>query len=348
MGRLARHLLGISPEEVRFDRRGFRDPGPPVRGHLEEVGRSFVGGYLAALEDGRAEALALRLDRTPPRYRGFAYEGAAMGLALTDFFAGMLQPRRSPRLVEFLAGPGAPHTYLVHVGAGWALARAPLAIDGLFARLHPVQRWLTLDGWGFHQGYFHPAETCRGQRLPRRLCRWAEGRGDAYALRAFDQGVGRSLWFVEGAGVEEIAAAIAAFPEPRRGDLWSGVGLACAYAGGVDRSAVERLRELAGPGRPQLAQGATFAAEARRSAGNPTEETEMACRVLCGGSAEAAAARTEQASRDLPPDRPGEPVFEIWRRRIQDRFIEEIEEEVDTCPATPAPARIGASSSATA
>jgi len=344
MGRVARSLLGISSEEVTFERRGFRPTPSSIREHLEEVGRSFVTGYLAALEDGRAKPLTRRLDAVAPRYRGFAYEGAAMGLGLGDFFASVLLPWRRPRLSAFLAGPGAPHTYLMHVGAGWALARAPLSVEALSSRLDPVLRWLSLDGWGFHQGYFHPAETVVAGRLPRRLRRWVDGRGDPYALRAFDQGVGRSLWFVEGAAVEEIAVTIARFPPARRADLWSGAGLACAYAGGVGPEAVERLGRLAGPYRPHLAQGAAFAAEARRSAGHPTPETETACQLLCGVSAETAAAVSRDLGRDLPPERPGEPAFEVWRRRIQDHFRHHFRaqsnvQEVQPWAATPASSR---------
>src|ERR1039457_1019400 len=79
--------------------------------------------------------------------------------------------------------------------------------------------------------------------------------------RAFDQGLGRSLWFVEGADASRIAAAISSFPKARQPDLWSGVGLACAYAGGRDQAHLELLRETAGPYVAQVAQGAAFAAK---------------------------------------------------------------------------------------
>jgi hypothetical protein len=73
-----------------------------------------------------------------------------------------------------------------------------------------------------------------------------------------------------------------AFPQSRQADLWSGVGLACAYAGGVDRRRLEFLREAAGPYLAQAAQGAAFAAKARARAGNPAHQTDLACGVFCG------------------------------------------------------------------
>lgn len=308
LGRLRVALLGISEDEVDFERRGFLDPGTSVRNHLEEVGRSFLRGYIAALDEGRGVSLGPPLEAVPAAYRGFAYEGAAMALALLDVFF----PWRS-RLRELLAGPGDPHTYLVHVGAGWALARLPMRPERFLARLeHPQRRWLAMDGFGFHQAYFHPRETVEDQEIPRRV------RG--YQRRAFDQGVGRSLWFVRGALVDVVADTVGRFPEHRRGDLWSGVGLAACYAGGVEPAAIERVRALAGPYRAELAQGAVFAAEARRRAGNLTPATERACEVLTGVGAEEASGWARECGEDLPADRAQEPAFEVWRQRIMQRW----------------------------
>jgi hypothetical protein len=140
-----------------------------------------------------------------------------------------------------------------------------------------------------------------------------------YARRAFDQGLGRSLWFVEGADPGRLEAALAAFDPARRGDLYAGLGLASAYAGGVDREALARLRTVAGSHGSALAQGAAFAAKARQRAGNLMPHTELACQQLCGMSAEAAAAVTDQCLENLPLTAP-EPAYEHWRRRIQAHF----------------------------
>lgn len=314
MGTFSRRLLGISPRETTFARRGFRCDSAAVRERLEQVGRCFLAGYLRGLETPRCDALAVRLEAEVERdFRGFAYEGAAMAYALLD----ILTPWRRHRLRDLLEGPGDAHVYVVHVGAGWALARLPVRVDPALARLHPVFRWLALDGFGFHQGYFHWPEAVVRQRVPRRV------RG--YARRAFDQGLGRSLWFVEGADPGRIAAAIAAFPTDRHGDLWSGVGLACCYAGGVDRGAVEELSRAAGDFRPHLGQGAAFAAKARLRAGIVTADSALACAVLCGGATvEAAAAATDEAllamQAGFRPAAAGLPDFEHWRRAIQQRI----------------------------
>jgi hypothetical protein len=216
------------------------------------------------------------------------------------------------RLARFLAGPGEAHAYIVIVGAGWILARLPLSPERLLGRLDPLNGWLALDGYGFHEGFFHWPRSVTRREVPRKL------RG--YARRGFDQGLGRSLWFVEGADVERLPRIIGTFPAERRPDLWAGLGLAVAYAGGRTQGEIEELRRAAGAFVPELAQGVAFAAKARERAGNPTAHTELAAQMICGTGLQQAAAVTDQAREGLPADRPGEPAFEVWRRRIQDRF----------------------------
>ncbi|MCH8963437.1 MAG: DUF1702 family protein, partial [Planctomycetes bacterium] len=149
------------------------------------------------------------------------------------------------------------------------------------------------------------------QIVPRRLT--------GYSARAFDQGLGRSLWFVHGGLISDIEATVRRFTDTRHADLWSGIGLACAYAGGVSREEVETLLNAAGPLHPHLAQGVTFAAQARQSAGNPAPHTELACHVLCGMSAQDAAEITRTTLLELPLD--GEvPAYQLWRQRICDGF----------------------------
>ena len=306
-----RALLRISEDEVSVERRGFRCESPQARARLEEVGRSFLRGYHHALEDSDPTALAARLDPMAPEFRGFGYEGASMALALLDTLA----PWRR-RLRPFLAGPGQRQVHIAQIGVGWILGRLPLGPRGVVRRLDPVLGWLALDGYGFHEGFFHWPRSIVRQEVPRKLA--------GYARRGFDQGVGRSLWFVEGTDPERIAATSARYAAARHPDRWAGAGLAAAYAGGCERSALESLRRLAGRHAPTVAQGAAFAAVAREHGGNPAAHTELACQTLTGSTAAQLAALAEETGRDLPvlPFDAPEPALEIWRRRIQSRLAQ--------------------------
>lgn len=310
MGQLRKRLLSIPVKETTFPRRGFHTGDLTARWRLEKVGAVFLQGYHASIEDDAPESLVARLDSVEREWHGFAYEGAAMGLTLLD----QLTPWKRDRLQAFINGPGERHIYMVHVGVGWVLARLRRRVQRPLARLDPLLGWLAVDGYGFHEGYFHWRRYLNRRPVPSRLT--------GYARRVFDQGLGRSLWFVDGADVERIPATIAGFPLSRRADLWSGVGLACAYAGGVDRARLDTLRAAASAYVPQLAQGVCFAAQARRRAENPAEHTEIACRIICGLSADEAAQLTHVALDNLSATQ-DEPVYEVWRRRIQALCIRE-------------------------
>jgi hypothetical protein len=304
---LRKRMLGISVEEVTFKRRGFDDDGHGAMARLEHVGQIFLHGYHAALSDEGPEVLAANLDTIDREFYGFAYEGAAMGLTLLD----KLSFNNHSRLLTFLNGVGSKHTYMIHVGVGWAIARVPWLRGNLHRamdHLDPLLRWLAADGSGFSDFYFRSQSFFR---RPERL-----NRLQGYIRHAYAQGVGRCLWFVTGASANRVASAISLFPRPLHGDLWSGAGLACAMAGGADPGTVERLKTASGVFRAALAQGAAFAAKARQLAANPIPHTEMTCQMFCGLSAAAAAQLTDAMLEKLPED--GEvPAFEIWRQRIQ-------------------------------
>jgi hypothetical protein len=311
LGQARRRFLGLSPAEATFARRGFLVGEEKARLRLEQIGITFLGGYHAAIEETQFERLARRLANVDAELRGFAFEGAAMGLALLDCFT----PWRNDRWRTFTDQLAQPHLYMMHVGLGWALARLRRSVTPRWARLDPLLGWLAVDGYGFHEGYFNWRRYVEQRVLPERL--------SGYARRAFDHGLGRSIWFVKGADVAAVASAIDAFPSARHEDLWSGVGLACAYAGGCGRAAIESLRTAAGRHLPALAQGVAFAAKTRQRATNLTPHTEMVCDVMCGQPADEVAAITDSALENLQAD-DTLPAYEVWRGRIRNKFALEV------------------------
>jgi hypothetical protein len=256
------------------------------------------------------------LEPMPDWLRGFAYEGAGMGFAVLDG----LPFGRSDNTRRFLADPRADdYSYLVNVGIGWAMARLPRFRWPRPTVVDPVLVPLVLDGYGFHQAYFHTDKYVKAQYREPRFS-WPGGRHGWYSDHAIDQGIGRAAWFIGGTDPERVADLIDAFPAPRRGDLYAGAGLAAAYAGGVEESELQTLVSRAGEHRRDLAQGAAFAADARVRAGIVPAHSALATHVLCGVTPEDAARLTRESR---PADQAeGElPAYEVWRRRTAAQLV---------------------------
>ncbi|HEY0601840.1 MAG TPA: DUF1702 family protein [Herpetosiphonaceae bacterium] len=310
VGSILKRIFRVSAaefERMAGERYGFQADMARIWQGFEPVAQTLVDGFHAALEDSRSKVLVPRLNAFPPELRGIAYEGAGMGLTLLD----VLFPWKS-RLNAFLAGPGAHYTGLVYIGAGLVLPRTGRRPEPFLKRLDPVLGWLVVDGYGFYEGFFSGQRYIEDKSIPVQL--------SPYARRVFDQGLGRAIWFSTGANPERIHATIEAFPIGRRADIWSGIGLACAYAAGVvDRPAIETRLTFAGAYRPQLAVGAAVAARFRLQSGNPAPHTELAIDVIWGRSSDAVGHLTDLAMQDLPVAS-AEPAYEIWRQRIAARF----------------------------
>lgn len=307
LGSALRPLVGVSPKAVA----AFRKGDSPRWRMLERSVGAAIAGYHATLDNSRLEALIPRLEQIPADLRGYAYEGAAMGLA----GLGCVFPWNHT-LHEFIAGAGAHHIYMVHIGVGEALARLRQRPEKWLHRFDPVLRWLILDGYGFHEGFFAERSTIEGQRVPDHL--------SPYARRIFDQGLGRAIWFLRGADVAQVVDAVARFPPARHADLWAGVGVCCAYAGGANADELELLRKAAGEHASHLAMGVAVVAKGRQRAGNPVGHSDLACAVLCQMPSDAAAAVVDEAFVDLPPD--GEhPAFATLQQRLVDHMRQHLD-----------------------
>ncbi|GIF16420.1 DUF1702 family protein [Actinoplanes teichomyceticus] len=315
LGAVRRLMLAPPLEEVTFARRGFSVTASAHTRALEAIPQAVICGFEWGMDTRTQWQLQRRLDLVDAEHRGFAYEGATMALTILDAMAA----GRGHRARDLLAGPGRPHTFLTYIGVGFAMARLPRPLwrkvlpDLSGVPYYPTMSWLAVDGYGFDRAYFRTDRWVAEQERPRPYP-WLGDRD--YFARAFDQGVGRALWFVHGGDAIGLAATIGGFAHARRADLWSGAGLAATFAGGTDRAGYAMLRSLASSYRGDVAQGAVFAARARTHAGFVPEHTETAIHILAGLSA---AGATDLADASAVPESASGtlPAYEQWRRRIR-------------------------------
>lgn len=307
-------VLAPTLEEVSFAGRKFTVPPTAATDRLETVPQAVVCGFEWAIAATDLRDLNRRLRLVDEEQRGFAYEGATMAFTILDTIRGQ-------RTRQLLSGPGERHIFLAYIGIGFAMARLPRplwkkVLPELPSRYHPTMSWLAVDGYGFDLAYFHTERWVRRQEIPAAYP-W-QGSSD-YFPRAVDQGIGRALWFVHGADPARVAAAVRRFAEYRRADLWSGVGLAAAFAGGCPGEGLAALRESAGSYRPDLALGAVFAIKARTYADFVPPHTALAAQELTGLTVEGATALAD--STEVEPSGTGPlPQYEIWRQRIRAHF----------------------------
>ena len=290
---------------------------PAILGRLRRIESTFLDAYFYSIRDPEPAALAAFLDRAPPEFRGFAYEGAGMGLAMVD----AVTPWRAGCFQRFLEGPGARFAILMYVGLGWAIGRLGLNLDHSLSRLDPVLSWLTVDGYGFHNGFFSPRASYLGHRAPVHLL--------PFQRRVTDMGLGRSMWFGV-ANVRRMVEIIERFEPSRRADIWSGVGLASAYAGGRPVSELAVLLKAAGPARAEMARGASLAVLTRHLAGEPVPHTDEVASFYTRLPAEtvtavvsAVHAKYAALARRLPPG-PDARLYQAFLAEVQAQVTPEL------------------------
>jgi len=319
LGSLRRLALTPSLAEVSFERRGFPVTPSAATRQLEAIPQAVVCGFEWGIDARDQWEVERRLELVDTGMRGFAYEGATMAFTVLDAMGG----GRGRHTRDFLLGPGQPHIFLAYIGIGFAMTRLPRPLwkkivpDLSGTPYYPTMTWLAVDGYGFDLAYFKTRRYVDDQRVPAAYP-W-QGRAD-YFPRAVDQGIGRALWFIHGARVADVAAAVGRFAGHRQADLWSGVGLAATFAGGCGAAELAALRRAAGEHHATMAQGSVFAAKARSYAGFVPAHSEVACAALADMPVAAAAELADGAAVDAAATGPV-PPYEVWRERIRRHFV---------------------------
>lgn len=241
-----------------------------VSGKMEYIQKVFLSVQDYMQKNHELEELFAFLDSEPPEFRSVAYESASFELALQELSRG----KELNNWKNFYQRSAKSHTFHMDIGLGWAFAKTEISPTRYLESLHPVMSWMVLDGMGYYHGLFKGRRTVKNQLVPEGVF--------GQELHDFDQGLGRRLWYISKGEVSELIKLIQPFHLSRHADLWRGVGIACGYVGGCDKSNLERLLNFSTEFKNQFRTGVALAAISRSDSNSVTGDIELACEIICG------------------------------------------------------------------
>lgn len=216
-----------------------------------------IGRVVGAFQNGRAQTLQIKdlldlegaLVNTDALFVSVAFEGAAAGLAYRQLQAGAME-------IDVPNWPA--HSAQVHIGIGWAIAELALRPDAYLNQFSGVMQGRVMDGFGYYSGLFRRRQCIQAMDIPEGI--------PTDLLTAFDQGLGRAMWYISKGETEPLVAMIGPFPEERKAGIWRGIGLASSYVGGLDAVGSERLVGTSGTYRAELLCGVLLCGAGRQNA----------------------------------------------------------------------------------
>lgn len=245
-----------------------------VQGKMDTIQNTFLRAQDIFFESPDWRRHVAELESTGIEFRSIAYESASMSIALDD----LRQGNQITNWLQFLNEAASVHATQVHVGLGWAFAQALKNPMDYLAELNPMMRYRVLDGYGYYEGIFRRRRSIINH-LKLEIA-------DAVASSALDQGLGRSIWYLNKGIIDDAKKMIEGFAVERHKALWRGLGIAIAYVGGCNEETLNGIFSKPDLHKAQLATGAVMALVSRDAAKYISPDTELACKVWCKQSAE--------------------------------------------------------------
>lgn len=230
-------------------------------------------GIKETVKNGLIPETSAKIADWPSLSRGWYIEGLANGLVVRD------PVNKSSQLKDLFDLAGEENHFLIYGGIGMGLAITKASVDPFKGLLPSPDGDLAFDGFGFYQSMFAQKEALVEQNMPAFIAE------DPSWAMAFDQGIGRGLWFTQGGRVDRMADKIAAFPVARQAPMWMGLAFGATYAGGT----VEIQQQVAEQGKAFLSHirlGCAYACFIRAKAKAPADHTEQAAQLFAGLSAD--------------------------------------------------------------
>lgn len=242
---------------------------------MENIKTIFQSAQESASKFENISELITVLEATEKEFRPVAYEGAAMTLALKDFSNGdsIINWKR-------LLDSSKKYACQIYIGMGWAVGQEKRTSLNFIEELDKNMQFRIWDGCGYFDGIFRQRQTIKGQN---RLEYISEKNYNAY-----DEGLGRSIWYICKGDETKAAEMIQQFSQERHADLWRGLGIACSFVGGFEENALKTLISLSGKHSAQLGVAAALVAESCVEADCLTPDIELANSIFNNLNAEKA------------------------------------------------------------
>lgn len=212
--------------------------------NISEIERLFMEISHSFKKDLNIAELIEKLDAVEPKFRSIGYESASYVLGELD-----LQDKNDLKnWSKLYASADENHRFHMIIGLGWSIAKSgnstlPVA-DWEDDR---VFRSMVLDGMGYYYALYRPRRTLTKKIYPDWLM------GDD--LKAFDQGIGRRLWYLYHDNQTKLIEILSTFSEDRIPSLYTGIGIAFTYVSGFDEREVVSLKKMAGPNWKEMRKG---------------------------------------------------------------------------------------------
>jgi len=245
-----------------------------VQSKMDSIQNNFLRVQDLFFESSDWKRHITELEVAEVEFRSIAYESASMCIALED----LKQGDKLNNWLQFLNEAASSHVTQVHVGLGWALAQTLKNPTAYSPDLNSMMRYRVFDGYGYYEGIFR-----RRRSIINHLKLQVE---DAIASGALDQGLGRSIWYLNKGIFNDAKTMIEGFAVERQKDLWRGLGIAIAYVGGNNEETLQDFFSKADLHKTQLATGAAMALVSRDAAKYISADTELTCKVWCKLNAE--------------------------------------------------------------
>jgi len=208
-----------------------------------------------ASKENDRKAILSHLNKIKHAFTSVAYEGTSFILAERS-----IKNNNSLKDWEyFLKETKGLHDSQIHVGLGWAIAAINADLNLYTQKITPLLYSRVLDGYGYYYAIFKRRIAIRSAQIPNNI------RPDQ--VSAFNQGIGRSLWYLAEGKIEKLTRLIQLIQSERHGDLWRGIGIAYTYVGGEPIESIERINLLSGEYNKEFLCGIALALYARNKSG---------------------------------------------------------------------------------